>query len=157
MSKIKGSGEGMYAKRNFVAGTVVSFYNGIRMSADELDEDSKEDWEANAYKIMDLLGPDDNGKEGVIDIPPEYISMRKYRASLAHKTNHSFTPNAKFSLFDHPRFGKVPAVQLIEDVQEGQEVMVSYDYALDDAPPWYQELFTQRLMESYRKTKTSAF
>ena len=47
----------MFAKRSFRAGTHVSFYNGVRMSADSLDEESKEDWEANAYKIMDLLGP----------------------------------------------------------------------------------------------------
>ena len=154
MSKIKGSGEGMYAKRFVKSGTVVSFYNGIRMSADELDEDSKDDWEANAYKIMDLLGPDANGKEGVIDIPEEYVSTRRYCASLAHKTNHSFTPNAKFSLVEHPRFGKIPGIQLLEDVKEGDEITVSYDYALDDAPPWYQELFTQRLMDSYRKTRT---
>ena len=38
-----------------------------------------------------------------IDIPEEYVSIRKYRASLAHKTNHSFNPNAVFSLFEHPR------------------------------------------------------
>ena len=57
VSKIKGSGEGTFAKRAMKAGTHVSFYNGVRMSADDLDEDSKEDWEANAYKIMDLLGP----------------------------------------------------------------------------------------------------
>jgi len=158
MSKIKGSGEGMYARRDFKAGTHLSFYNGIRMSTDELDDDSKEDWEGNAYKIMDLLGPDEaTGKEGVIDIPPEYVSVKRYRASLAHKANHSFTPNAKFSLFEHPRFGKVPAVMLTEDVGAGNEVMVSYDYALDDAPPWYQQLFTQRLMESYRKTKSTEF
>ena len=43
------------------------------------------------------------GQEGVIDIPEEYVSIRKYRASLAHKTNHSFNPNAVFSLFEHPR------------------------------------------------------
>ena len=58
VSKIKGSGEGTFAKRAMKSGTHVSFYNGVRMSADDLDEDSKDDWEANAYKIMDLLGPD---------------------------------------------------------------------------------------------------
>jgi len=155
VSKIKGSGEGMFAKRSFRAGTHVSFYNGVRMSADSLDEESKEDWEANAYKIMDLLGPHPlTGQEGVIDIPEEYVSIRKYRASLAHKTNHSFNPNAVFSLFEHPRFGKVPAIKLTSDVSAGDEVTVSYDYSLDDAPPWYQELFTQRILDSYKQTKT---
>ena len=96
----------------------------------------------------------ETGQEGVIDIPEEYVSTRRYRASLAHKTNHSFTPNAKFSLFQHPRFGKIPAVKLTADVSPGEEVTVSYDYSLDDAPPWYQELFTQRILDSYKKTKT---
>ena len=41
------------------------------------------------------------------------------------------------------RFGKVPAIKLTSDVSAGDEVTVSYDYSLDDAPPWYQELFTQ--------------
>ena len=47
---------------------MVSFYGGIRMKADEMTE-SKEDYEANAYKIMDMLGPDEDGREGILDIP----------------------------------------------------------------------------------------
>ena len=31
------------------------------MKADEMTE-SKEDYEANAYKIMDMLGPDEDGR-----------------------------------------------------------------------------------------------
>ncbi len=34
---------------------MVSFYNGVRMSGEEAEE-NKEDWEANAYKILDLQG-----------------------------------------------------------------------------------------------------
>ena len=33
---------GLFANRSFEKGTFVSFYNGIRMLADDLDEDSKE-------------------------------------------------------------------------------------------------------------------
>ena len=32
--------------------------------------------------------------------------------------------------------------------------MVSYDYALEDAPPWYQELYAKRIMDKYRMSKT---
>ena len=60
---------------------------------------------------MDMLGADDDGVEGVLDIPEEFVSLKKYKASLAHKANHSFMPNAKFVLFHHPRFGKVPALR----------------------------------------------
>ena len=152
-SKIKGAKEGIFAKRDLPEGFVVAFYNGLRMRSDELDAD-KDDWEANAYKIMDMLEPTENGVEGVLDIPPECVSLRRYRASLAHKANHSFQPNAKFALFHHPRFGRVPALRTLTEVARDAEVLVSYDYALDDAPPWYQELFTKRIISQYQKTRS---
>jgi len=95
-----------------------------------------------------------DGIEGVIDIPSEYRSLKNYCATLAHKTNHSFEPNAKFVLFDHPRFGKVPAVETIQPVQKDEELTVSYEYSLDDAPPWYQELYSLRILNFYQKSKT---
>ena len=30
-----------------------------------------------------------------MDIPPEFISGKQYKASLAHKINHSFDPNCR--------------------------------------------------------------
>ena len=107
------------------------------MKADEMTE-AKDDYEANAYKIMDMLGPDEDGREGVLDIPPQCRSLKSYCATLAHKTNHSFDPNAKFVLFDHPKLGKVPAVQSLQDIPKDEEILVSYDYALEEGPPWYQ-------------------
>ena len=62
---------------------------------------------------MDMLGADDAGVEGVLDIPERFVGVKSYRASLAHKANHSFAPNAKFVLFHHPRFGKVPALRSV--------------------------------------------
>jgi len=62
---------------------------------------------------MDLLGPDENGKEGVIDIPEEYRYVKNYKASLTHKCNHSFTPNAKFSLFEHFRLEAFSVLLLV--------------------------------------------
>ena len=56
-------------------------------------------WEANAYKIMDMLGTNpETGLTSVIDIPDEYISTENYVASLAHKCNHCFDPNASYEL-----------------------------------------------------------
>ena len=106
---------------------------------------------------MDLLGPDENGKEGIIDILPEHISIKAYKASSAHKCNHSFTPNAKFCLFEHPRFGAIPALQTIASVKKGEEITVNYEYALDEAPPWYQQLFAQRIIDSYKQSKTEFY
>ena len=103
-SKIKGAKEGLFAKRDLPKDFIVCFYNGVRLRSDEIEKD-KDDWEANAYKIIDLQGADENGVEGVLDIPEKFISLKNYKASLAHKANHSFKPNGKFILFHHPRFG----------------------------------------------------
>lgn len=52
-SKIKGAQEGLFAKKNLPKDFIVCFYNGIRLRGDEVSK-NKDDWEADAYKIMDL-------------------------------------------------------------------------------------------------------
>ena len=96
-SRLKGAAEGLYAKKDLRSGTIVAFYNGTRVRDNALKE-AKDDWEGNAYKILDLQDPDPaDGTLGVLDIPPEYVSQRRYVASSAHKANHSFAPNARFT------------------------------------------------------------
>ncbi|XP_040573515.1 uncharacterized protein [Lepeophtheirus salmonis] len=152
-SRMKGAGDGIFALKDLYRGEVVSFYNGIPMKSDELNAKSDE-WEKNAYKIMNLLGKDQDGKEGVIDIPEEYIALDKYKASLSHKANHSFEPNAKFTLFHHARFGLIPSLVITaEAVAHDKEITVSYDYAMDESPPWYQDLYTQNMMTLYQESK----
>jgi len=175
-SKIRGAKEGLFARRDMPSDFVVAFYNGVRLTTEEADK-CKEDWEANAYKILDMrgetfscqystrkrretfsLGKDlESGEEGVLDIPLEYVATKRYKASLAHKANHSFTPNARFSLFDHPRFGLIPAIVTTKEVCKDDEVTVSYDYAMDDAPPWYQELFAKRIADQYKLSRAWNF
>ena len=38
-----------------------------------------------------------------MDIPKGYHQLRQYCATLAHKANHSFTPNVEWGIFEHPR------------------------------------------------------
>ena len=45
-----------------------------------------------------------------VDIPEREQSLDNYRASLAHKCNHSFKPNAKFYRIDHARFGLIGSI-----------------------------------------------
>ena len=46
-----------------------------------------------------MLGKNpETGLTSVIDIPDEYISTENYVASLAHKCNHNFDPNASYEL-----------------------------------------------------------
>jgi len=139
-SKLYGSGEGVYLKVDVPSGRTVAFYNGVHKTELELEEDPL-DWEANAYKIMDMLGKDPvTGLTSVIDIPDEYISTKNYVASLAHKCNHSFEPNATFLLGYSPRFGLIPTVNALRDIKAGEELFCSYDYKLNGAPSWYLRL-----------------
>jgi hypothetical protein len=90
------------------------------------------EWCDNAYRIFDPTR-----KNGTIDIPKEFIDTANYCASLAHKTNHSFVPNAEFVVFDHPRFGLVPCLLSTQDIDCHEEIFVHYGYELDDCPDWY--------------------
>ena len=50
-------------------------------------------------------------------------ATEKYCATLAHKTNHSFTPNAQFIVYDHPIFGTIPRIMATEDIPAKEEVI----------------------------------
>ena len=39
------------------------------------------------------------------------------------------------------------------DMKAGEEVFCSYDYKLDDAPPWYQDLWSNRICKLYKQQK----
>jgi len=132
-SNTPGAEEGLFAARDLKTNTIAAFYNGLRR---QKPEDSASTWQLqeNAYKIFDPLN-----KKGVIDIIPEYQSLSAYRASLAHKTNHSFLPNCEFSEVNHPRWGLVPCVMTRQDVKRGEELLVWYGYDLDYCPDWYKD------------------
>jgi len=147
------AGEGIFAKCDIPEGHWVSFYNGIKKTAKETEKD-KDDWEKSAYMIMDMLGPNpETGDSGVIDIPPEYVKTKNYVASLAHKCNHSFDPNSTFLVCHNPRFGDVPAIKTLRNIEAGEEITVSYDYDLNQAPPWYQDLYAKRVLITYALSK----
>ena len=83
-----------------------------------------------------------------------FQSLSAYCSSLAHKTNHSFLPNGQFVVYDHPKFGLIPCISTIADIEEGEEVgqaaqekrlsfvssqiLVGYGYDLDESPDWYK-------------------
>lgn len=132
-SNTPGAEEGLFAARDLATNTIAAFYNGLRR---EKPDDSASTWQLqdNAYKIFDPVN-----KKGVIDILPKYQSLSSYRASLAHKTNHSFLPNCEFGEVNHPRWGLVPCVVTRQDVKRGEELLVWYGYDLDYCPDWYKD------------------
>ncbi|KNC72378.1 hypothetical protein SARC_15066 [Sphaeroforma arctica JP610] len=78
----------------------------------------------------------------VIDVPLPYDSLTHYRNTLGHKANHSTRPNAKYDVFFHPVFGDIKCIRSIQDVKEGEEVVVDYGYSHETVPDWYSALKT---------------
>jgi len=130
-SQVEGANEGLFARCKIEPNTILAFYNGIRLNPKKARDEPN--WEDNAYRIFDPTH-----KNGTIDIPKEFISSANYCASLAHKTNHSFCPNAEFVAFDHPRFGLVPSILSTHDIDPDEEIFVHYGYELEDSPDWYE-------------------
>ncbi|XP_056419037.1 histone-lysine N-methyltransferase SETD7 isoform X3 [Hyla sarda] len=136
MSMISNAGEGLYAKINVGPRTVMSFYNGVRITHQEVDS---RDWSLNGNTIS----LDD---ETVIDVPDPYNLTTKYCASLGHKANHSFSPNCIYDTFVHPRFGLIKCIRTITAVEKDEELTVAYGYDHNsagkngpEAPEWYQQ------------------
>ncbi|KAM5194809.1 histone-lysine N-methyltransferase SETD7 [Mantella aurantiaca] len=135
-SLISNAGEGLYAKIAACPHTVMSFYNGVRITHQEVDS---RDWSLNGNTIS-------LDEETVIDVPEPFILTTKYCASLGHKANHSFTPNCMYDLFVHPRFGPIKCIRTISYVEKDEELTVAYGYDHNaagnngpEAPEWYQQ------------------
>ena len=84
-------------------------------------------------------------KEIDLDINQVAESLANYRNTLAHKTCHSFTPNCYFQQLWHPYHGLVMSIVAGRALAAGEEVFVSYNYALEGAPTWYQALWFEHL------------
>ncbi|XP_065059251.1 histone-lysine N-methyltransferase SETD7-like [Rhopilema esculentum] len=139
-SEISNAGEGLFARKYIGPDEIVSFYNGVRIPHEEVDA---RDWRFNGNTIS----LDD---EIVIDVPEGYSSTEVYCATLGHKANHSFTPNAKYDRFDHPRFGRIKCIRTIKSVEADEELTVEYGYDHNglgknnpEAPQWYKSQLKQ--------------
>ena len=85
-----------------------------------------------------------------IDIPEDMRNTDQYCATLAHKSNHSFTPNCRWSRIDHPRFGLICSLTANTVIMEGEEITVNYRLPLHLAPQWYLECHEQHLARKRR-------
>ena len=138
MSKVGlDAGEGLFAKKDLKSGQVIALFNGIRKQF------MKSEGFTSDYAIR-LNGQVD------LDIPEEYKDLDRYCATKGHKSNHSFTPNAKWSRLDHPRFGMICSVTALRDIPEGEEILVNYGLGMAFAPDWYKSLWVQHCRE-YKK------
>lgn len=130
-------GDGLFAQKEIPSNTVVAFFGGLRIDSNTWNDTKPVDPE---YWIKV------NDKE-VIYLPSEYgRDTTKYRATLGHKINHSFSMwNCMFHAMDHPRFGTIPAVRTTERVEKDQELLCLYEIQYHEGAPWFQELWRQEL------------
>uniref|UniRef100_G3VCI9 Histone-lysine N-methyltransferase SETD7 n=1 Tax=Sarcophilus harrisii TaxID=9305 RepID=G3VCI9_SARHA len=127
-SHIPNAGEGLFSKVAVGPNTVISFYNGIRITHQEVDD---RDWDLNG----NTLSLDD---ETVIDVPEPYNHTSKYLQ--AHGLERSSS-----SWFAHPRFGPIKCIRTKQAVERDEELTVAYGYdhnppgkSMPEAPEWYQ-------------------
>ena len=145
-SGVAGAGEGLWAKTRIRAGQACSLFNGVRQHAlwgspAMADTKAWSDYRIGCAKDRDL------------DILPQHRSTLNYRATLAHKTCTSFTPNSHFAQFWHPRFGLIMSIVVDRDIMAGEEIFVCYNYVIALAPAWYQEQWFHHLREELRWTE----
>eukprot|EP01134_Creolimax_fragrantissima_P002578 CFRG2578T1 len=127
-SIIPGANDGLFAKKDFGAYEVVSFYNGIRLTHEEVDS---RDWDLNSNTIT-------LNSDSVIDVPAPYDKTTHYKNTLGHKANHSQNPNAMYDCFFHPVFGDIKCIRTICPVKENEEILVNYGYTHETVPDWYK-------------------
>ena len=135
-SKVDGANEGLFARRYIPPNTYISWYNGLRRYPKTKWKTT--DWVVSAYRIEDPTRD-----KGSLDIPEEFRDFENYRASLAHKTNHSFLPSAEIDDFVHPRFGLIPCIVSQTDIDVDEEIFIHYGYGLNHCPEWYADAWSK--------------
>ena len=145
-----GKDDGIFARRRFWPGQLVSYFNGIKTTEAKIFHEKmteKEELHAAAYYFgLGAYGPKIyNVPEHIeLDIPDPYRSTNVYTATLGHKVNHKFEEtNVEFDFTDHPVYGVIVCLIATEDIDVDDELFVHYGYDLDAAPQWYQDLHHQ--------------
>jgi len=133
-SEVEGGGEGLYARKNIPAGTLIAFYNGIRMTKEQ-----RTPYGDTGYAIFVEWAERGRKTGDHMDLPPEFHASENYTSTLAHKLNHSFIANCEWSNAEHPCYGLVPSVTTCLDVLEGQELTINYGLDMERAPQWYMD------------------
>ena len=141
-SSVPGAGEGLFARRRLSSGDLVCLFSGSKIYKDnnkrslQFGDEEWSDFRITLDKSVDL------------DIGPEYRQCHQYRATLGHKACHHFNRrNSAFQEFEHPRFGRIMSIVAVRDIEEGEEIFVSYNYSVPLAPPWYQQLWFSHCLE----------
>ena len=136
-SLLEQAGDGLFAREDLPSKTLIALFAGVRLrsSTVEARERPRSDYRIRLNADLDL------------DIPDCSLSTDLYCATLGHKANHSFIPNATFDLIDHPRFGLIRAISSLTDISTGEEITVNYNLGLGKGPDWYKTLWLRHVRE----------
>ena len=130
-SSIPGAGDGVYALRRLRRGQLVALYTGLAFG----------DGDAAAYqslcdRIKDSRSPCDRYSisthtGATLIVPPPFDDWSVNSATAAWKTNNGFNPDAHtyFHDVEHPRFGLIPAITAMREVEAGEELLIDYGYS----------------------------
>merc|ERR1711976_175720 len=126
-STIAKAGDGVFLTRDVEANTAVSFFNGIRITKNDVF--SWNPFKKSSVYLVETT--DETGNDVFLDIPQNYVSWKKYQASAGHKINHSKSPNVAYTECEHPVFGKILCAYTLKDLTKGTELFTQYEVAMD--------------------------
>ena len=136
--------EGLFARRTFLPGDIVSYYGGQKVLIEDTifkNMSTEEVYEESAYHMTigkeakELFGYPENMR---LDISKRYRSIVEYRTTLGHKANHSFENNVDYVAVDHPVLGGIACLVAVADIDVDEEVFARYKYGNTNLS-WYNE------------------
>ena len=119
-SRIEGAGEGVFAKRTFFPGQLVSYFGGVKTYVDKFifaNMTLEQREVAGAYFLaLGKMAPDWWGLEQsiVLDIPLHMRQVEQFRTTLGHKVNNGWDEevNCEFQSVRHPVLGPIGVLDL---------------------------------------------
>ena len=151
-SQVKGANEGLFARRDFLPGSIVSYFAGTRtfekfMFFDNMTEEEETITAAYYFKLSDNSPEWWGYPDGLkLDIPEEFRSIYQYRTTLGHKANHMFKEkNTEYDTVDHPVHGGIVCLIATKPISKDEEVYVDYWYDVKSKATvqWYKDLYIE--------------
>eukprot|EP00094_Tigriopus_californicus_P006204 TCALIF_05970-PA protein Name:"Similar to setd7 Histone-lysine N-methyltransferase SETD7 (Halocynthia roretzi)" AED:0.01 eAED:0.01 QI:153/1/0.8/1/1/1/5/0/491 len=124
-SSIPNAGDGVFTLQDIPKGTVIAYFNGIRLKEKHIFNPMRIFTKKSVYLVE--IGEYDD----FLDIPAQYSNWTTYQATAGHKVNHGKKDNCKYSECQHPRFGTVLCLAVNKDVKAGSELFTLYNVSFD--------------------------
>ena len=140
--------EGLFAKKIFSPGNLISYYSGQKTYISNIihKHNMTNDQIVSAASYNFAIGQSAPSSWGypadlIIDVGSKYRNTTMYQTTLGHKANHKFgDTNVIFDTVDHPIMGGIACLVATKEIDEHEEIFVDYNYDLDSpVPDWYAD------------------